>query len=87
VAGSKSKSLPKFESLDRLVEFFETHDMGDYLEQMPEATFEVNIKRRKHLVAIDEEMIPRLNEIARAKRISSERLINSWLKEKLHKAR
>lgn len=30
--------LPR--SLEKLVEFFDTHDMGDYMEQMPEATFE-----------------------------------------------
>ncbi len=86
MARSKSKTLPKLESLDELVEFFETHDMGDYWDQMPEADFEVNIKRRKHLVAIDEEIIPKLSEIAKSKRVSSEKLINTWLKEKIHKA-
>jgi len=85
MAKSKSKTLPKFESLDKLVEFFDTHDMGDYWDQMPEASFEVNIKRRKHLVAIDEEIILKLNEIAKSKKVSSEKLINTWLKEKIYK--
>jgi CopG antitoxin of type II toxin-antitoxin system len=86
MAKSKSPALPKFESLDELVEFFDTHDMGDYWEQMPEASFDINIKRRKHLVAIDEEIIPQLNEIAKSRKVSSEKLINTWLKEKLSKA-
>jgi hypothetical protein len=83
---SKSKTLPKFESLDELVEFFDTHDMGEYWDEMPEASFDINIKKRKHLVAIDEEIIPKLNEIAKSKEVSSEKLINSWLKEKISKA-
>ena len=86
MARSKPKTLPKHESYDELVEFFEAHDMGDYWEQMSEAEFEVNIKRRKHLVAIDEEIIPKLSEIARSKKVTSEKLVNSWLKEKLSKA-
>jgi len=33
--------LPRFDSIDRLVEFFDMHDMGDYASRMPEARFEV----------------------------------------------
>jgi hypothetical protein len=43
MAKSKSKTLPAFESLDELVSFFDTHDMGEYWEQMPEASFDINI--------------------------------------------
>ena len=86
MARSKSKTLPKFESLDELVEHFDTHDMGVYWDQMQEVSFEVNIKRRKHLVAIDEEIVPKLNEIAKSRKVSSQKLINTWLKEKIHKA-
>lgn len=80
---NKSKSLPRFRSLDKLVEFFDTHDLGEYWDKMPEADFEVDIKRRVHLVAIDAELANKLTEIARSKEISSEKLINSWLREKI----
>ena len=33
--------LPRFDSLDQLVEFFDTHDMGEYAAQMPEVEFKV----------------------------------------------
>ncbi|HWP91280.1 MAG TPA: CopG family antitoxin [Thermodesulfobacteriota bacterium] len=85
MARNKAKALPKFESLDKLIEFFDTHDMGEYVDQMPEAHFDIRIKNRKHLVAIDEEIIPKLNKVAKKKKVSSEKLINTWLKEKLHK--
>ncbi|MBC8264672.1 MAG: hypothetical protein H8E47_11180 [Anaerolineales bacterium] len=45
--------MPRFASLDELVEFFDTHDMGEYWDEMPEAHFEVDIKTRTHLFSSD----------------------------------
>jgi hypothetical protein len=79
--------FPSFASLDELVEFFETHDMGEYEDALPEAHLEVDIKRRTHLVAIDEETNNRLTEIAEQERTPAESLVNSWLKEKISRYR
>jgi hypothetical protein len=83
---NKSKSVPPSRSLDDLVKFFDTHDTGEYWKDMPEAHFEVSIKDRRHLVAIDDEISGKLTEIAQAKKISSQKLVNSWLREKIRKA-
>jgi len=83
MAKTKSKNIPRFRSLDELVEFFDTQDMGEYLKEMSEAKFEVDIKRRTHLFALDAELAIKLTEIAKSKRTSSESLINAWLKEKI----
>ena len=83
MAESSSHNLPSHKSLDELVEFFETHDMGDHLEQMPEAHFDVAINRKTHLVAIDEELADKLDEIAKVKQIPAASLVNAWLKEKI----
>ena len=80
---SKSRSLFSSMSVNELVEYFEKHDMGEYWEQMPEANFYIDIKRRTHLVAIEEEIISKLTEIANSQNVSTEALINSWLKEKI----
>lgn len=79
---SKAERMTPAKRLDKLVEFFDANDMGELWEQMPEAQFDVDIKSRTHLVAIDEELARRLTEIARARRVSSEKLINTWLKER-----
>jgi len=78
--------LPPSSSVKELVDFFETHDMGDYWDQMPEAHFIVNIRKRKHLVALEEDVADKLTEIAKTKRISSESLINTWLKDQIRRA-
>ena len=86
MARSKAQEVPLPKKLDDLVEFFDSHDMGDHWDQMPEAHFEVEIKRRKHLIAIDEEIANKIMAIAKLKKTSSESLVNSWLKENIQKA-
>ena len=80
---SKSKTPPHFKSLDELVMFFDTHDMGKFWDGMPETHFKVDLKSRTHLLALDAEIANKLTEIAKSKRIPSEALANVWLREKI----
>ena len=80
---SKLRPLPRWRSLDALVEFFDTHDLGEYWDEMPAAHFQVGVRRRAHLVAIDSKLAERLTAIARSRHTSSEGLINAWLREKI----
>jgi hypothetical protein len=78
--------LPPFHSSQELVEFFDGHDMGEYESQLPEADFEVDIKRNRYLVSVDERLMSQLLEVAQDQQVSVELLVDSWLKEKLLKA-
>ncbi len=83
---SKSKKLPKFDSDRELIEFFETHDMGEYESELPEVNFDVNIKQSHYLVSIDRSLMTKLLDVAKDQQVSVELLLDSWLKEKLLKA-
>ena len=83
MASSKSKNLPQWNSIDELVDYFDSHDMADHFDHMPEVQIDVDIKSKKYLVAIEEELISKLADIAKKESISSEQLINSWLKERI----
>jgi hypothetical protein len=83
MAENNPQTSPSFASLDEMVEFFDTHDMGDYLEQMPEVHFEVNLQRRTHLIAIEEDLINKLAAIAKQEQMPAETLVNKWLGEKV----
>ncbi len=83
MAENNDKKLPNFESLDALTAFFDENDMGDYLGTMPESDFEVNLKRRSHYVAVDEEIADQLSEISKQEHVSSGVIVNSWLREKI----
>lgn len=77
------KKLQKFDSVENLTEFFDDKDMGDYLESMPEVEFDVELRHRKHFVAVDEDVAERLSEISKNEHVSSGTIVNSWLREKL----
>ena len=83
MAGNEAKRLPQLGSLDELVKHFDTHDWGDYIAQMPEAEFKVDLERRVHLVALEADLADRLTEIARTRRTSSEALVNTWVRERV----
>ena len=87
MAENKSVQLPSFRALSELVEFFDTHDMGEYWEYMPEAHFETDIKSRHHLVSVSGDLMSQLSEIARTRQVSVEILIDLWLREKVTGAR
>lgn len=76
--------LPDFESISDLVEFFDAHDMGEY--EMPEAHFDVELKKRSLLVSVDKDLMKKLSQAARAQHVSMESLVNSWLEERVAKA-
>lgn len=80
---SNSKILPQFASDEEFVDFFESHDMGDYLNQMPEVDFEIDIKRDRYLVSVDSCLMDQLLETAKSQQVSVELLVDAWLKEKL----
>ncbi len=82
----ESKPLPCFGTTQDLVDYFDTHDMGDHWAQMPEAHFGVSLKKKTYLVSVDEEVMKRLSNIARAQQTSAEALVNSWLREKTAQA-
>ena len=86
MATSKKSSGLATSSLDELVEFFETHDMGEHWDEMPEVDFEIGVLKHKHLVALDEDLASKVAKIARSRHVSSESLINSLLREKLTEA-
>lgn len=78
--------LPEFASLEELVEFFDTHDMGEYYDEMPPVHFDVAIEKRSFLVSVNKDLMKRLTEIAKAHHTSTEALVNSWLEEKVTQA-
>jgi CopG antitoxin of type II toxin-antitoxin system len=86
MAERKSKKLPQFNSNRELVEFFETHDMGEYESELPEADFDVDITRNHYWVSIDGALMSKLVEVAKEQQVSVEMLLDSWLKEKLLQA-
>ena len=80
---SKSTKISSRRSIGELIEWFDNNNTADYLEKMPEVEFDIDIKRRRHLVELEPELAAGVSKIAKAKKVSSKSLINSWVREKI----
>jgi len=76
-----ARKLPEFDSIGDLIEFFEAHDMGEY--DLPEARFDVDIRNRTYLIAVDRALMKKLSHAAEAQDVSTEALVQMWLEEKV----
>lgn len=81
MAENKQNPLPSFSSTQKLVDFFDEQDLGDY--DLPEVQFDVDIQRRQHFVAVNEQLMDRLVGAAKARRVSVEELVDVLLSEQL----
>lgn len=75
--------MPEFDSIKEIVEFFDTQDMGEHFDEMPEVHFDVNVQRRSFLIPVDEQLMKKLAQVAKSQHTSTQNLINSWLEEKI----
>lgn len=73
-------------SLEELIELFDSRDMGEYWDELPKADFDVDLRKRTYLVALQEDVQGKITKIARQRRVSSDALINDLLREKLAEA-
>ena len=83
---STMAKLPKFETLDELVAFWDTHDFTDYLDEMEEVDLETGLPGHTpeslH-IRLDKVSMQRLKEIAVERGLSSNGLVRLWLEERL----
>ena len=75
-------SISKARSIEEIAEFWDTHSIADYEDQIHEVEAEVsNVVRNR--VSLIPEVHARVKEAARKQRVSPETLVNTWLAERL----
>ena len=81
---TKHDPIPKhFKNLEAAAEFWDNHDLTDYWDFTKEVQIETDIQRRVFLTALEPSLAQKLTEVAHKQGISTETLINVWLKEKV----
>jgi hypothetical protein len=74
-----------FDSYEAAAEFWDSHDVSDYLN-LTEEVSNVQIKLRRKHFKIEPDITAKLSQKAHEKGLSTETLINLWLQEKLTKS-
>ena len=78
--------LPQFENEEEAGEFFDTHDLADYWDDMAEIenlVVEVEIPRKQISLRIPLPIIEQIKEMASKEGMSYQKLIQQWILEKL----
>jgi|SRR3972149_105236 len=78
---AKTTSVSKSRSLREVADFWDSHDTADY--PLNRVEFEVNVSARQHYVAVDPDLLAEVRQAAHARGLSTESLVNLWLKERL----
>ena len=81
---SANKQIPAFESVEEMAEFWDTHSLADYWDQLEPVNFELDASaRRRYLVAVDPDLLHRLQKVAQTCGLSTESLVNLFLEQHL----
>jgi len=79
----KTEALPQTDSIQELAEFWDTHDLTDFEDELEEATEPVF--KRRTVIALDLESAEAeaVKNLAESKGIADAELIRGWVREKI----
>ncbi len=76
--------LPRTDSIQQLAQFWDTHDVTDFEDELEEVTESVFGRDETVLVHLTPEDAVVVKEIAKAKGLNDAELIREWVIEKVH---
>jgi hypothetical protein len=78
----KSK-LPKIDSIEKLAEFWDTHDLTDFEDELEEVSDPVFVRGSAINVHLKSREAEAVEQMAQAKGVSPEELVRAWVLQKL----
>lgn len=81
----KTQRLPKFDSIRKLAEFWDTHDLTDFEDKLEVVNEPVFIRDTAVKVDLQSKEAVALRKLARQKGVSQSELIRQWILPKLVK--
>lgn len=81
---NKKDTLPEhFKSVGDAAEFWDSHDVGDYLQDTKEVHLKFNLKRRHYYISVTSELFNKIQKLSKKQHLPMQALTGAWLKEKL----
>ncbi len=79
----KKPKLPDTDSIEKLAEFWDTHDLSDFEDELEEVALPVFVRGAAIRVPLHAHEAEAVEQMAQAKGITREELIRSWVQQKL----
>jgi len=80
---TRRTGISRAKTYEEIGEFWDVHDLADMRPPSRRVSFSVTPGRRRFLVALDPTLVGQLRHEAVRRGLSSESLLNLWVKEKL----
>ena len=81
----KTTKIPNTDSVRKLAEFWDTHDLTDFEGQLEEVTKAVFERRTEVKVRLEPKQIRAVNKLAKSKGIGATDLIREWILERIQR--
>ncbi|MFQ5439420.1 MAG: CopG family antitoxin [Paracoccaceae bacterium] len=82
---SADKAIPEMKSYEQIADFWDHHSLADYWSQTEPAEFDIAPgARRRYLIAIDPDILSRVQRLAHQRGLHTESLVNLFLEQCLH---
>jgi len=78
----KHKDL-HFKNYEEAAEWFDEHDMSDYKHKMTPVEFHFDLRKNRDWVELEREIAKHVRKLAKEQNVTTRRLVNKWLSEKL----
>jgi hypothetical protein len=79
----KKSKLPRTDSIQELAEFWDTHDLTDFEDELEEVAEPVFVRDTTVEVHLESREAKAVEQMAQAKGVSREELIHAWVREKV----
>jgi hypothetical protein len=83
----KKPRLPKTDSITKLAEFWDSHDLTDFQDELEEVTEPVFVRRTAIKVPLEPHEAKAVERMAHAKGVSREELVRAWVLQKVARQR
>ena len=85
MANENVSSISRSKTLEEMAEFWDTHSLADYADQIDEVDMTFEPSARRTSIGVDPDLLVELREIAKKRRISTQTLVNLWLSQRVEK--
>lgn len=82
-----TSGISKARTLREIAEFWDTHSLADYDDRTHEVEVSFDPSTRRTYVGIEPELLQELRQIARERHVSTQTLVNLWLRQRVDQLR
>jgi hypothetical protein len=83
MAENRVSSISQASTLEVMADFWDTHSLADFDDQTHEVEMTFDPSARRSVVGIETELMAEIRRIAKERQVSTQTLVNVWLRQRV----